>query len=27
MKKLIPFAIIFTSNVALANCINHSENY
>lgn len=27
MKKLIPFAIIFTSNVALANCINQSENY
>ncbi|EGR2781802.1 OmpA family protein [Vibrio parahaemolyticus] len=27
MKKLISFAIIFTSNVALANCINHSENY
>ncbi|MDW2111060.1 OmpA family protein, partial [Vibrio sp. 2089] len=27
MKKLISFAIIFTSNVALANCINQSENY
>ncbi|HCE3381890.1 TPA: OmpA family protein [Vibrio parahaemolyticus] len=27
MKKLIPFAIVFTSNVALANCINQSENY
>lgn len=27
MKKLLSIAIIFTSNVALANCINHDENY
>lgn len=27
MKNLLSIAIIFTSNVALANCINHNENY
>lgn len=27
MKKLLSIAIIFTSNVALANCVNHDENY
>ena len=27
MKKLLSIAIIFTSNVALANCVNHGENY
>lgn len=27
MNKLLSIAIIFTSNVALANCINHNENY
>ncbi|BFN31307.1 OmpA family protein [Vibrio harveyi] len=27
MKKLLSIAIIFTSNIALANCVNHGENY